>query len=641
MTPLYVVYLRPQHDEILRELADLGVRAFATFFRTYPPEIMAHLEKLGAEVIALENVCTEEEKRAMLAEGTARAERVLALMATAPITVDDREAFGLSQAEIADVVGANLGQRLYESTLLVGAFELTAQRYDVSAVVVSEDYSRYPRNILQAARARKIPSYHVAHGAHLGRSYGLFRQSFADFMLVAGVRAAETEAQSGTAPGRIVALGAPQWDPYVAIAGQREKIRAEVRTKCGLAADEPIVLFATTTFESSTPLTDELGKEKTLRGFLAGAKAAQAGGTHFTAIIKDRMYSGKAGRELVDALSAEYGVHALYVEGRPEYLVAAADLVVGSDSNMSIEALLCGVPTLNIWSQNVWINGPYFGRHDGIPHARYDDPQAVGDQIAHLLTDEAYRAAVLANGAAILPSVVLGADGGAARRCATFIVQNAAAASRGMGVAPSGAQGNWHVVDADASALDMLVPPAPARLLALVENTERERLRARFPSADLTLSTATDAQGLDAHDGSFDLVFMGDSLAKMWDPWEFLVRARAKLRPGGRVMAALPNVRNIVLMHGIVDGDMQYGADGADIEHLRFFTRADAIKMFEQTGYALENFFFVRDARCADLNLPSTGTCNVETEKIIVKETTPLTRAELTADHFVVVARSL
>jgi SAM-dependent methyltransferase len=101
-------------------------------------------------------------------------------------------------------------------------------------------------------------------------------------------------------------------------------------------------------------------------------------------------------------------------------------------------------------------------------------------------------------------------------------------------------------------------------------------------------------------DSAFDLIVVADVLEHMYDPWRMLERLRALLASGGRILASIPNVRNLWLLEKIVRGGFDYGDEGLlDITHIRFFTFAEMRALFAGTGYAIE-----RSRLNIDGNLP-------------------------------------
>ena len=77
-----------------------------------------------------------------------------------------------------------------------------------------------------------------------------------------------------------------------------------------------------------------------------------------------------------------------------------------------------------------------------------------------------------------------------------------------------------------------------------------------------------------------------DVLEHMLDPWRALVHMRSWLGPRSRVLASVPNVRNLQTLDHVAGGAFDYDIHGVlDVTHLRFFTRATLRRMFEETGY--------------------------------------------------------
>lgn len=97
-------------------------------------------------------------------------------------------------------------------------------------------------------------------------------------------------------------------------------------------------------------------------------------------------------------------------------------------------------------------------------------------------------------------------------------------------------------------------------------------------------------EGVALPDGAFDVVVFNDVLEHLVDPWEALRLAARKLRPGGCVVASIPNLRLIGnLVHILRDGDFRYESLGIrDRTHLRFFTRKSIVRLFEESGYQVE-----------------------------------------------------
>lgn len=87
---------------------------------------------------------------------------------------------------------------------------------------------------------------------------------------------------------------------------------------------------------------------------------------------------------------------------------------------------------------------------------------------------------------------------------------------------------------------------------------------------------------------SIDCIILGDVLEHLRDPWQVLSSLAGLVRPGGAVLASLPNVRFYGVSLGLLLlGEWKYGEDGIlDRTHLRFFTRKTIAELF--TGAGLE-----------------------------------------------------
>lgn len=91
-------------------------------------------------------------------------------------------------------------------------------------------------------------------------------------------------------------------------------------------------------------------------------------------------------------------------------------------------------------------------------------------------------------------------------------------------------------------------------------------------------------------DRHFDVIVFNDVLEHMPDPWDALRIASTKLKPGGFVLASLPNLRHIDnLEHLLMEKDFRYEINGIrDKTHLRFYTRKSIPRLFEQSGYTIQ-----------------------------------------------------
>ncbi|HUH93984.1 MAG TPA: class I SAM-dependent methyltransferase [Casimicrobiaceae bacterium] len=89
-------------------------------------------------------------------------------------------------------------------------------------------------------------------------------------------------------------------------------------------------------------------------------------------------------------------------------------------------------------------------------------------------------------------------------------------------------------------------------------------------------------------DAQIGTVLLLDVLEHLYDPWRALLRIRGWLQPSTRVLASVPNVRNLATLDELAAGRWDYRENGVlDISHVRFFTRATLLQLFEETGYSV------------------------------------------------------
>lgn len=91
-------------------------------------------------------------------------------------------------------------------------------------------------------------------------------------------------------------------------------------------------------------------------------------------------------------------------------------------------------------------------------------------------------------------------------------------------------------------------------------------------------------------DGYFDCVTFNDVLEHLQDPDEILTMVKSKLKPGGHVVASIPNIREFnTLWNLVVAKQWEYTDSGIlDRTHVRFFTQSTIRNMFQRLGFEIE-----------------------------------------------------
>jgi 2-polyprenyl-3-methyl-5-hydroxy-6-metoxy-1,4-benzoquinol methylase len=107
---------------------------------------------------------------------------------------------------------------------------------------------------------------------------------------------------------------------------------------------------------------------------------------------------------------------------------------------------------------------------------------------------------------------------------------------------------------------------------------------------DQVLRGDIESDALDLARAHFDCIVCNDVLEHLVAPWDVLRRLAEHLRPGGHVVASIPNVRYWGVVKGLLfDADWRYEGEGVlDATHLRFFTRKSIARMFTQCDYTVE-----------------------------------------------------
>lgn len=94
-----------------------------------------------------------------------------------------------------------------------------------------------------------------------------------------------------------------------------------------------------------------------------------------------------------------------------------------------------------------------------------------------------------------------------------------------------------------------------------------------------------------AEQGKFDVILCLDVLEHLTDPWSVVAQCHGMLRPGGVIVASIPNMRNYTLVLPLVfSGKFELQDSGIrDRTHLRWFVRQSAIDLMTSSGLSLEH----------------------------------------------------
>jgi methionine biosynthesis protein MetW len=88
----------------------------------------------------------------------------------------------------------------------------------------------------------------------------------------------------------------------------------------------------------------------------------------------------------------------------------------------------------------------------------------------------------------------------------------------------------------------------------------------------------------------FDVLLFGDVIEHTRDPLNILKEARKLLAPNGQAIVSLPNIANLRIRLGLLQGKFDYADSGIlDKTHIRFFTLKSARELVHEAGYHIVN----------------------------------------------------
>ena len=123
----------------------------------------------------------------------------------------------------------------------------------------------------------------------------------------------------------------------------------------------------------------------------------------------------------------------------------------------------------------------------------------------------------------------------------------------------------------------------------------------------------------EAPGAAISTVLLLDVLEHLYDPWRALSRIRSWLAPGTRVLASVPNIRNLAVLDELAGGRFQYAENGVlDVTHVRFFTKDELRRMFEETGYRVNKLEPLTQPEIVDELVVSRRAGRVETRHLSI-----------------------
>ena len=104
---------------------------------------------------------------------------------------------------------------------------------------------------------------------------------------------------------------------------------------------------------------------------------------------------------------------------------------------------------------------------------------------------------------------------------------------------------------------------------------------------DLLLEGNIEETDIPLDEASIDVILCLDVLEHLIDPWAAVAKLKRYLKPGGIIIASLPNVKNLkVVIPLLFKDEWEYVSAGQlDRTHLRFFTNKTSVELFQDAGF--------------------------------------------------------
>ena len=534
---------------------------------------------------------------------------------------------GVEPAALALTIRRLAGERWPLALHLLNCLEAASALYDIRLILLNEDVTSMGRIVTEWGRAAGVKSLLMQHGLLLSTAYTVHRGLFADYAAVFGSRGVEAYLDLGIAPQRLFVTGHPAWDSYHSLPSRRLQIRQALFSQHRLNASHPTVVFGTTWSANLTALCDENVHNDSLNAFLAAVRILRDQHPNLQAVVKDRAADDHRDAERFAAQVAAAGLppdSVYYALTDTEQWVVSADIVISVDSNLSVEAVLAGVPSINLTNAAGLLLGPSFGADSGIVEVEADDLTAA---IARLLDDPVWRQQLLADARRSRSRYHDPGADTASHRVAELIERLG-----GMqAVAPGYIwQQYLEVEEIDATGYH---GGARADLVNMFSNNPRlvldigcaaggtgELIKRRFPDCKVwgvetnRSAAAIASQRLDRvlvgmfedfdlekegmAKGTLDGVILADVLEHMYNPWSVMMALQSYLSTTAQVIISIPNVRNLKLMEDMAAGYWRYDSSGLlDITHIRFFTLREFRRFLHETGYHVNSLRYGIDQR--------------------------------------------
>jgi len=354
------------------EMADGLLRRADTEIIVGYEEVRPYVEAKGLPCRTLWSFLTSEASKKAMIEGAFRGAAVMdafdaGLFRNLYPQYDD--AFW---ERIREKVVARLEDDFVHETMFIDALRACANQCDLRLVVVPQDICRDTKTVTLAAKRLGIPTLHLLHAFPYGAT-NLLDDIYADYIAVYSELAADIYQGFGAPRDRIFITGNPYWDKF--LRPPDPALRARAFKTSGLNPNRPVIVYAIT-YDYS--LSEISGKHTNYCRDTVAATLPILGG-----ICRDRPETQVVIRPHpnvpwhipdIEAQAQDAGITHVWVDKElpPFASIAMADLVLCTQSNFGLEALMQGVPVINLAIDEICEKlfkeglGPLFRKGDAV-----------------------------------------------------------------------------------------------------------------------------------------------------------------------------------------------------------------------------------------------------------------------------------
>lgn len=291
-------------------------------------------------------------------------------------------------ASLADRVLRVAETRTEKLLTLYRGLDHLAEKLDIQALLVNQEYMIHEATLVNWANHRNIPSVHFCHCPYIFRSIGSMRHYISSHMTLASERCNLALNDMQTGKGERHVTGMINWDAYRDIGFEH---LIQINEQLDIPDDALVISFFTSYAFRESACADPLTYEKSLDAFLqAAAEVQQSTDQELFFIVKDRPSGIAFGEEQVRHKAKKFGLekNLAYLFIRPEVVVARSDITISCGSGIALEGMALGKPTIELVIRQTFLANLIYGADDGVIQC---EPATLAAEMLRLVEDEDLR----------------------------------------------------------------------------------------------------------------------------------------------------------------------------------------------------------------------------------------------------------